>query len=150
MSILETEDIFQMESLNALFEHATEGIIICDQKGTIIRVNPSAEKVFGYQHLELLGKKIEELVPNKFSNDHSKLRDGYMKHPHARSMGKNMDLYAKRKDHTEFPVEISLSYYKQKDEMFVIAFIFKTLNSCCLRSVISIMKAITNISSFCL
>jgi PAS domain S-box-containing protein len=123
MTNLGSENKFQMDSLNALFEHATEGIIICDQKGFIIRANPSSEKVFGYDPQELLGKRIEDLVPTKLVSDHSKLREGYMKHPHARSMGKNMDLYAKRKDHTEFPVEISLSYYKQANEMFVIAFI---------------------------
>lgn len=123
MISLDTEDKFQMESLNALFEHATEGIIICDQKGVIVRANPSAEKVFGYAKQELLGVRIEELIPTKHVADHSKLREGYMKHPHARSMGKNMDLCAKRKDNSEFPVEISLSYYKQAEEMFVIAFI---------------------------
>jgi signal transduction histidine kinase len=62
-------------------------------------------------------------VPSHGIADHSKLREGFMAHPRARSMGKNMELYAKRKDQTEFPVEISLSYYKQQDEMFVIAFL---------------------------
>lgn len=123
MTKLGSENNFQMDSLNALFEHATEGIIICDQKGVIIRANPSSAKIFGYLNQELLGIQIEKLVPSKHVADHSKLRDGYMKHPHARSMGKNMDLFAKRKDNSEFPVEISLSYYKQGDEMFVIAFI---------------------------
>jgi PAS domain S-box-containing protein len=123
MTNLGLENKFQMDSLNALFEHATEGIIICDQKGLIIRANPSSEKIFRYNDQELLGKRIEELVPNKHVADHSKLREGYMKHPNARAMGKNMDLYGKRKDHSEFPVEISLSYYKKGEEMFVIAFI---------------------------
>lgn len=123
MSILDTEDSFQMESLNALFEHATEGIVICNKAGIIVRANPSSEKLFGYKPGELIGKAVETLVPTNHAVDHSKLREGYMKHPHARSMGKNMDLKAKRSDNSEFPVEISLSYFKQDEISYVIAFI---------------------------
>jgi len=123
MAILETKNKFDMESLNALFEYATEGIIVSDKTGTIIKANPSAERLFGYSGNELLDKKIEDLVPRRYSENHVKHRENYNAHPHARSMGKNMDLYAKRKDDSEFPVEISLSYYKQDDKQFVIAFI---------------------------
>ncbi|MBA4241507.1 MAG: PAS domain-containing sensor histidine kinase [Sphingobacteriaceae bacterium] len=112
-----------MESLNALFEYTTEGIIIANQSGTIIRANPSSEKLFGYDKGELLNQKIEILVPNKYTHTHEKHRDGYNKNPHPRSMGKGLDLYGKKKDGHEFPVEISLSHYKTNDEMFVIAFI---------------------------
>jgi len=112
-----------MESLNALFEHTTEGIIIANQAGTIIRANPSSEKLFGYELGELLNQKIEVLVPNKYSHTHEKHRDGYNKNPHSRSMGKGLDLFGKRKDGKEFPIEISLSHYKTNDEMFIIAFI---------------------------
>lgn len=123
MIILDTEKRFQMESLNALFEHATEGIIISDKTGRIVRANPSAERLFGYLPGELIGRVIEDLVPSKFRERHEKDRDSYNKNPHARSMGKNMDLYARRKDDSEFPVEISLSYYKNGEETLVIAFI---------------------------
>lgn len=123
MTILDHEKIFQMESLNALFEHATEGIIISDRSGKIIKANPSSERLFGYAKDELLGLVIEDLVPRRYASSHSKHRDNFNAHPHARSMGKNMDLYARRKDESEFPVEISLSYYKQGEETFVIAFI---------------------------
>lgn len=123
MAILETKNKVDMESLNALFEHATEGIIVSDKAGKIVKINPSAERLFGYEKNELLGKTIENLVPRRYSEGHIKHRDNYNTHPHARSMGKNMDLFAKRKDDSEFPVEISLSYYKQKEEQFVIAFI---------------------------
>lgn len=112
-----------MESLNALFEYTTEGIIIANQSGTIIRANPSSEKLFGYDKGELLNQKIEILVPSKYTHTHEKHRDGYNKNPHPRSMGKGLDLYGKKKDGHEFPVEISLSHYKTNDEMFVIAFI---------------------------
>jgi PAS domain S-box-containing protein len=123
MITLDSEKRFKMESLNALFEHATEGIIISDKTGAIVRANPSAERLFGYGSGELIGKVIEDLVPRKFKERHEKDRAGYNKNPHARSMGKNMDLYARRKDDSEFPVEISLSYYKNGEETLVIAFI---------------------------
>lgn len=112
-----------MESLNALFEHATEGIIISDRSGKIVKANPSSERLFGYGSGELLGKVIEDLVPRRYASTHVKDRDSFNRHPHARAMGKNIDLFARRKDESEFPVEISLSYYKQSDETFVIAFI---------------------------
>lgn len=123
MTILGFEKEFEMESLNALFEHATEGIIISDKSGKIIKANPSSERLFGYANGELLGLGIEDLVPRKYMESHVHNREAYNKSPHARSMGKNMDLFAKRKDETEFPVEISLSYYKQGADTFVIAFI---------------------------
>lgn len=112
-----------MESLNALFEYATEGIIISDKTGKIVKVNPSAERLFGYGKGELLDRKIEDLVPRKYKEQHEKDRNNYNLNPHARAMGKNMDLFARRKDNSEFPVEISLSYYKKEDETYAIAFI---------------------------
>lgn len=123
MSTLAPENIFQMESLNALFEYATEGIIVSDHTGKIIRANPSAERLFGYEKGELIAKVIEDLVPRKYKAQHQADRSNYNKNPHARSMGKNMDLFARRKDDSEFPVEISLSYYKKEEETFVIAFV---------------------------
>ncbi len=112
-----------MESLNALFEYATEGIIISDKGGKIVKANPSSEKLFGYAKDELIEKGIDDLVPTRFMHKHPADRETYVKNPHARSMGKNLDLYAKRKDGSEFPVQISLSYYSKDNETFVIAFI---------------------------
>jgi len=123
MSILEVQNKLKMESLDALFEHATEGIVIANKEGKIIKANPSSERLFGYEKGELIGKVIEELVPTRYKQHHVQNRENYNAHPHARSMGKNMDLFAKRKDDTEFPVEISLSYYKKEGDTYVIAFI---------------------------
>jgi PAS domain S-box-containing protein len=123
MSKLEVQNKLRMESLDALFEHATEGIIIANKEGKIIKANPSSEKLFGYEKGELFNRVIEDLVPTRNAQHHVKNRENYNAHPHARSMGKNMDLFAKRKDGSEFAVEISLSYYKKDGDMFVIAFI---------------------------
>lgn len=112
-----------MESLNALFEFATEGIMITNQKGEIIRINPSALKMFGYEKGELVGEKLEKLIPKRFADSHPKHRENYNNSPRSRAMGKNLELYGLRKNFTEFPVEISLSYYRNEDETFVIAFI---------------------------
>ncbi|MEI6020710.1 MAG: PAS domain-containing sensor histidine kinase [Bacteroidota bacterium] len=123
MSILDPKSSFQMESLNALFEYATEGIIISNKEGKIVKANPSSEKLFGYAKDELVETPIDELVPTRFMHKHPGDRETYVKNPHARSMGKNLDLFAKRKDGSEFPVQISLSYYSKDNEVFVIAFI---------------------------
>ena len=114
---------FEMESLIALFEYATEGIIISNQSGTIVKANPSAERLFGYLPGELIGKQIEILVPQNLTSKHSKHREGFNSNPHPRAMGKDLPLRAKRKDDSEFPVEISLTFFKREEEKFIIAFI---------------------------
>ena len=112
-----------MESLNALFEYATEGIIIADESGIINKINPSAEKLFGYEKGELVLKKIETLVPTRFEHSHVQNRANFNKKPTPRIMGKGFVLFGKRKDGTEFPLEISLSPYSINGQLNIIAFI---------------------------
>ncbi len=112
-----------IEGIDALFFYATEGILVIDEKGEIVRINPSAEKLFRYDKDELLGKKIEILVPQRHEKKHNEHRKKYNQSPHARSMGTGMELFGFRKDGTEFPVEISLSPYVSDKGKFVIAFI---------------------------
>ncbi len=109
--------------VNALFEHATEGIILTNQQGKIVLVNPAAARLFEYERDELLGQPIETLIPSRFHTGHEQYRQGFYKHPSSRTMGHGRDLYAKTKSGREFPVEVSLSHYQQKDEHFVIAFL---------------------------
>lgn len=111
------------EYLNAMFKHATEGIIITNQKGVIIMANPRSASQFGYNEDELQGKTVEELIPEKYALRHTSHRKDYFNSPNNRPMGKGMNLYARRSDGTEFPVEISLSSFKINDERFVISFI---------------------------
>jgi PAS domain S-box-containing protein len=116
----------QMESkegMEALFLYATEGILVANEKGEIIRTNPSAEKLFGYEKDQLLGKKIELLIPKRLSERHINHREKYAHNPHARSMGVGMELNGLKKDGNEIPVEISLSPYSTHEGKFVIAFI---------------------------
>lgn len=111
------------ERLNALFEYATEGMIIAGAKGEIVLVNPTAEKQFGYEQGELTGKSIEILIPDRFSERHVKHREKYSQNPYPRPMGKGTLLFARRKDGSEFPVEISLSNFATEEGRFIIAFI---------------------------
>lgn len=113
----------EIEMLDALFKHATEGIIVSDTKGKIIMINPIAEKLFGFSKDELLGEKIELLIPSRFSHNHVKKREGYAKTSPSRAMGIGMDLFAMRKDGSEFPVEISLSNFKTSAGDFIMSFI---------------------------
>ncbi len=111
------------EGIEALFLYAAEGIIVTDDKGFITRVNPSAEQLFGYEKNELIGQKIEILIPKRLTNKHNTQREKYEHNPHARKMGAEMELFALKKNGTEFPVEISLSPYSSNEGRFVIAFI---------------------------
>jgi len=114
---------YEKTHMSSLFENATEGILLTDKEGRIVLVNPSAERMFGYEHHELQGRMIETLIPMRYHGRHSQMREGFYQSPSNRSMGKGRDLYAVRKDGSEFPVEISLSHYRQRNESFVIGFI---------------------------
>jgi len=109
--------------VNALFEHATEGIILTDDKGKIVLLNPAASGLLEYEKEELLGKSIEMLIPGRFHAHHTQYREGFYRHPSNRTMGHGRDLFARKKDGREFPVEVSLSFYRQKNTFFVIAFL---------------------------
>jgi PAS domain S-box-containing protein len=107
----------------ALFNYATIGIIVVDNTGVISMVNPNAEKLFGYTSDELIGSKIESLMPQRYQKEHIEHRASYHKNPKARAMGEGIDLKAKRKDGSEFPVEISLGHYQVEDKSFAVGFI---------------------------
>lgn len=102
-----------------LFEAASDAIIISDATGTIELANAQAEALFGYTRAELAGQTIELLIPERFRERHVKHRSGYVKEPRARMMGTDLDLYARRKDGSEFPVDISLSAVKSDDGLLV-------------------------------
>ena len=112
-----------IEMLDALFKHATEGIVVVNKAGTIVMLNPKARELFGYTDIELVGKKIETLIPQRFGRKHVDYRDEYLEAPRARGMGHLLDLFAKRQDGTEFPVEVSLSPFKTSDGEFVVSFV---------------------------
>jgi PAS domain S-box-containing protein len=92
-----------------LLEVVPDAIVLVDAAGRIALVNGETERLFGYTRLELLGQAIELLVPERFRRGHPAHRSGYFRDPRARPMGSGLQLSGRRKDGTEFPVEISLS-----------------------------------------
>ena len=109
--------------MTSLFENSTEGIILTGREGKIVLANPAAERMFGYTSPELIGQPIEVLIPDQYRPHHQKLREGFYGDPSNRAMGHGRDLYGKRKDASNIPVEVSLSHYRKNNELFVIVFI---------------------------
>jgi two-component system sensor kinase FixL len=108
---------------SALFEFATEGIIVTNDKGLIVLANPAAERLFQYKEGELLGLPVETLIPKRYQGKHSSHREHFNQSPHPRRMGIGLDLYGLKKSGEEFPVEVSLSPFHTEEGEFVIAFI---------------------------
>lgn len=112
------------EQFEALFEYASMGILLASNKGEIMLANTFLLQQFGYNNAEeLIGKKVEDLIPQRYHHNHSHHRESYNKNPARRPMGIGKDLFALKKDGAEFPVEISLSHYTNDDGDFIIAFI---------------------------
>jgi protein-histidine pros-kinase len=109
------EDLFR-----GLLEAAPDAMVIVDQSGRIQLVNAQVEKLFGYERAELIGRPVEILVPERFAA-HRSFRGGYVHEPRTRPMGLAGDLFARRKDDTEFPVEISLSPLQTDEGVLVSA-----------------------------
>jgi PAS domain S-box-containing protein len=97
------------ESFRTMVEESPNGIIMVDAEGKIVLVNKTAERLFGYQRDEIVGQKVEVLVPEALRSVHPRFRTSYQHRPEARPMGHGRDLTALRKDGTTFPVEIGLN-----------------------------------------
>jgi PAS domain S-box-containing protein len=108
---------------DALFSYATMGIIIADGQGRVLMANPFLLKQFGYEERDIIGQKIERLIPPRFHKQHIQYREKFIEYPRNRPMGIGQDLYAVRKDGSEFPVEVSLGTYKTPQGQFSIAFL---------------------------
>jgi PAS domain S-box-containing protein len=109
------------ERFRLLVESSPTSIVMVDQEGKIRFVNSQAEKSFGYNRAELIGQTVEILVPERFRNNHLEYRKRFLVNPTARPMGEGRDLYALKKDGTEFPVEIGLSIVHSNEGIMVLS-----------------------------
>lgn len=107
----------------ALFNNVAIGIIVTNDHGEIIMINDFALSQFHYEEEELIGKKIEILIPQRYRERHIDHRERYGTNAHSRPMGLGMDLFAVKKEGTEFPVEVSLSPYSRGTRQFAVVFI---------------------------
>jgi len=106
-----------------IFAHATIGIVVTDGRGVIVAANPFALNEFGYAIDELMGRRIEVLIPPRFHERHVHYHKAYTGKPQTRFMGSGLELFAITRQGKEFPVEISLSNYIKKGEQYSIAFV---------------------------
>lgn len=111
----------QETRLRTVLESIPNGIVGVDDKGVIFLCNTEAQRMFGYEPAELIGKSIELLVPQGSRGVHPQLREQFMEHPVKRRMGAGRDLSGRRKDGSEFPVEIGLNPLESETGMQVIA-----------------------------
>jgi len=111
------------EKFRSLLESASEGIVVVNSDSEIELVNAQVELIFGYPRAELLGQSIEILLPRRFRAAHVEHRADYRARPHARPMGPDLELVGRRKDGSEFPVEVGLSFIETKAGMLVMSFI---------------------------
>jgi PAS domain S-box-containing protein len=118
-------DITERKHAEELFHLATEaspsGTVLVDHEGKIVLVNAHIEELFGYPRDELIGKGVEVLVPERFGGSHATDRTSFFTAPEARAMGAGRQLFARRKDGGEFPVEIGLNPIQTPHGLVVLA-----------------------------
>jgi two-component system sensor kinase FixL len=111
------------ERFRLAVEASPNGIVLVNAQGQIVLLNACVEKLFGYQRQELIGQVVELLVPERFRRDHLAYRAGFHAAPAARAMGAGRELFARRKDGTEFPVEIGISPIQSPEGTLVLSVI---------------------------
>jgi len=111
------------ERFRGLLEAAPDAVVIVNDQGEIVLVNEQTELMFGYERRDLLGKRVEFLLPERFHLEHIEHRMGYRSAPRRRRMGTVPDLAGRRMNGREFPVDVSLSALETDEGTLIIAFV---------------------------
>lgn len=122
------DEKLRKEISSAIIENLPDAIVVGDQDGTIFQINREAELIFGYPRKELLGQKVEILMPEEYRDNHPKHREGFTDNPRTRPMGTGQ-LFGRRRDGKKFPAEISLSPIPTERGLFVIVVIRRSRKS---------------------
>jgi len=109
------------EKFRLAVEASPSGIVLVDREGKIVLVNTQTEKMFGYSRAEMMGQPVEIIIPKRFHAIHPTHRERFLAMPKARAMGAGRELFARRKDGTEFPIEIGLNPIETADGILVLA-----------------------------
>lgn len=107
--------------LRAVMDATPDAMVISSTDGRITLVNAQAEQLFGYDRTEMIGQPVELLQPERYRNTHVTHRQRYTDGPRTRPMGDRLELFGRRKDGTEFPIEIGLSPVKTPDGLMIIS-----------------------------
>lgn len=117
-------DPIQLERVrDMLFSTASEGLVLVDRTGAIRMHNPRLNELFGYGGGELLGRSIEDLMPESFRATHKGHRAEFNAHPAKRHMGRGRELFGMRKDGSIFPVEVGLNHFSVDEELYVMGLV---------------------------
>ena len=117
------KNLLPEDVLGSILDAAPVGVVVIDQEGMIVRFNREAERLFSYTSDEVLGERIEMLVPEHIRGKHPSLRQGYFENPSVRFMGIGLDLAGRRKDGSEFSLEISLNAITSGKQKYGIAIV---------------------------
>jgi PAS domain S-box-containing protein len=116
--------LFQEDlTVHTLLESLAEGVVVIDSSGTILQINSSAEKMFDYPKAELIGQRHALLIPERLRKVHEEHQAHYFEEPRARPMGALLELFGRRRDGSEFPMEISLSFFESANGILVLAIV---------------------------
>ncbi|MCG6971160.1 MAG: PAS domain S-box protein [Gammaproteobacteria bacterium] len=122
--LLTIEDITQKkrseQQAQALLQSAPDAIVVVDENGCIKIINQRTESMFGYQSAELIGQPLEILVPDRYRQQHFQYREKFLQHPRSQAMSIVQDIYAKHKNGSEIPVDVSLSPFESTEGLLVV------------------------------
>ena len=117
------EQFFDDDTISILIESFAEAFLVIKQDSTIILVNHRFVELFGYEKDEIVGQQLDQVIPERFRRAHSEHTRKYFEAPHVRSMGQGLELRGLKKDGSEFPVEVSISFLRNDSEKLGMAFI---------------------------